>query len=156
MKANIGLSEKNSKAVADILKIVLADEYVLYTKTRNYHWNVEAPNFQELHKFFESQYEILDGVIDETAERIRSLGHYSLGTLKDFLATTRLTEKGAANTAQKMIANLLEDHESIITFLRKGITETADKYGDAGNSDFLTGLLKEHEKMAWMLRSYLA
>ncbi|HEY0262269.1 MAG TPA: DNA starvation/stationary phase protection protein [Chitinophagales bacterium] len=155
MAAKIGISEKNLKASADILKIVLADEFVLYTKTRNYHWNVESASFMELHKLFEGQYEALDEIVDSVAERIRTLGHYSLGTLKEFLATTRLTEKGDATTAKKMIANLLADHEDIATFLRKAIDETGNKYGDAGTSDFLTGLLKEHEKTAWFLRSYL-
>lgn len=155
MAAKIGISEKNLKGSADILKIVLADEFVLYTKTRNYHWNIEGASFLELHKLFQEQYEALDEIIDNTAERIRSLGHYSIGTLKDFLATTRLTEKGEANSSKKMIANLLADHEDIAVYLRKAINETANKYGDAGTSDFLTGLLEQHEKTAWFLRSYL-
>lgn len=154
MGAKIGISEKNLKASADILKIVLADEFVLYTKTRNYHWNIEGASFWEYHKLFEEQYEALDKIMDETAERIRMLGHYSIATLKEFLATTRLTEKGDASSAKKKVENLLADHEDIATYLRKAIEETA-KLGDTGTSDFLTGLLKHHEKTAWFLRSYL-
>ena len=64
MKANIGISDKNSKEVASVLNKILADEYLLYTKTRNYHWNIEGSNFMEMHLFFESQYNTIDEAID--------------------------------------------------------------------------------------------
>jgi len=50
---------------------------------------------------------------------------------------------------------LLEDHESIIRSLRKDITVVADVSKDLGTADFMTGLMEQHEKMAWMLRSHL-
>ncbi len=153
---NIGISEKNRAGAVELLNRLLSDEYVLYTKTRNYHWNVTGPDFSELHKFFESQYEALDGIVDETAERARSLGGNSLGTLKEFLQHTSLKEfPGDDPAAKKMIANLLADHESLIQALRRDLAVCAEKYQDMGTSDFLTGLLEQHEKMAWMLRSYL-
>ena len=152
---NIGIADKNRKAVAGILNRILADEYVLYTKTRNYHWNVTGPDFSELHKFFEAQYEELDEIIDETAERARSLGSDSFGSLKEFLAATRLKEKpGERPASKKMIANLLTDHEEVIRQLREDLEAAAETYHDMGTSDFLTGLMEQHEKMAWMLRSY--
>src|SRR3990167_7412575 len=92
MKTNLGIDAKNLEGSISILNKLLSDEYVLYTKTRNYHWNVTGPDFSELHKFFESQYEELDDAIDEVAERARSLGGRSLGTLKEFLQSTRLKE----------------------------------------------------------------
>ena len=93
MNTEIAISKDNLKAVADILNKLLSDEYVLYTKTRNAHWNVEGINFIELHKFFQSQYEEIDEIIDNTAERIRALGHYSLGSLKDFLELTHISDE---------------------------------------------------------------
>jgi len=54
-----------------------------------------------------------------------------------------------------MIANLLADHETIIRELRKDIDDSLEKYGDVGTSDFLTDLIRQHEKMAWFLRSFL-
>lgn len=155
MKTNIGLSDKNRKGCVDILNRVLSDEYVLYTKTRNYHWNVTGSDFNELHKFFESQYEELDGIIDEVAERARALSGNSLGTLKEFLEQTRLKEFPANYpAASKMIANLLTDHEALIQSLREDLAASAEQFGDMGTSDFLTGLMEQHEKMAWMLRSF--
>ena len=156
MKANIGIKDANRQAVATILSKLLADEFVLYTKTRNAHWNVEGADFYDKHKFFESQYEELDEVMDNVAERIRQLGHYAPATLKEFLKLTHLSEKGfEKNDAKTFMKELLTDHESIIIFLRENIDAIDEKYGDAGTSDFATGLLEQHEKMAWFLRAHL-
>ncbi|HLK30299.1 MAG TPA: DNA starvation/stationary phase protection protein [Puia sp.] len=156
MNANIGISPENTKAVAEILFVVLADEYVLYTKTRNAHWNVEGIDFYAKHTFFEMQFGELDELIDEVAERIRSLGHYTPATLKSFLSLTRLTEQLTNNNSSAgFIKELLSDHESIIIKLRENINRIANDLQDVGTSDFLTGLLEKHEKMAWFLRSHL-
>jgi starvation-inducible DNA-binding protein len=155
MKPNIGIANKNLQEVANILNTLLADEVVLYIKTRNYHWNIVSPSFLELHKFFEEQYNELDELMDSVAERTRNLGHYALGTLKAFSKATRLTEGQDEGSPEKMIKNLLDDHETIIREIRNVLKSVSDKYDDAGSNDFLTGVMKQHEKMAWMLRSYL-
>ena len=155
MKANIGLTEKNAGATALILNKLLADEQVLYAKTRNYHWNYEGDNFMEMHKFYEEQYGELAEIIDEIAERIRKIGHYAEGRLKEYLGLTDLTEPSTTNDQQKQVKNLLDDHETIIRYTRKQIDIIDEKYKDAGTVDFLTGVMKQHEKMAWMLRAYL-
>ena len=156
MNANIGLKESARAKVLAVLDPVLADEYVLYTKTRNFHWNVVGPRFNDMHKFFETQYGILDGHVDAVAERSRALGGRALGSLKEFLAAARLKESlGRTLKETVMLAELLRDHESLIRTLRADVDETA-RLGDAGTADFLTGLLEEHEKMAWMLRSFVS
>ncbi len=93
MNTNIGIADKNRKAVALELTKLLADEFLLYTKTRNAHWNIEGKDFHSMHLFFESQYKKLEEIVDEVAERIRQLGHYAPATLKEFLELTHLTEK---------------------------------------------------------------
>ena len=157
MKANIGISEENRNAVSAQLAKLLADEFVLYTKTRNAHWNIEGPDFHAMHLFFESQYEQLDEVMDSVAERIRKIGHYAPATLTQLLQLTHLTEATAnKNDSAGFIKELLQDHESIITFIRGNINPFANDYHDAGTSDFITGLLETHEEMAWMLRAHFA
>ena len=156
MKTNIGISEENRAAVAAQLAKLLADEFVLYTKTRNAHWNVEGPDFHSMHLFFESQYEELDEIMDSVAERIRMLGHYAPATLKSFLQLTHLGElTERSNDSLGFIRELVEDHDSIIQFIRGNINPFANEYGDAGTSDFVTGLMETHEKMVWFLRSHL-
>ena len=156
MQPNIGIKPENLSAVSHLLNGILADEFLLYTKTRNAHWNVEGPDFHDKHKFFEGQYEQLDEIMDEVAERIRILGHYAPATLKDFLKLTRLTEQmREKNDSAGFIRELLADHETIIIAMRECIDRFANEFKDVGTSDFITGLMEEHEKMAWMLRSHL-
>ncbi|WP_276480304.1 Dps family protein [Paraflavitalea pollutisoli] len=156
MAPAIGIDQQHLTEVAHTLTKLLADEYLLYTKTRNAHWNVEGPDFYSKHKFFEAQYEQLDEIMDDVAERIRSIGHYAPATLKQFLQLTHLTELiREPNTSAGYEKELLGDHESIIVFLRGNINRFANELQDAGTSDFITGLVETHEKMAWMLRSHL-
>jgi starvation-inducible DNA-binding protein len=156
MNASIGITPANLQAVASELSKLLADEFLLYTKTRNAHWNVEGADFHTKHIFFEQQYEQLDDIMDSVAERIRQLGHYAPATLQSFLQLTHLTEKlGQPNDSLGFIKELLTDHENIIIFLREKITPFANQYGDAGTSDYITGLMETHEKMAWFLRAHL-
>lgn len=155
MAANIGIPAKHLQSLSTMLNTLLADEYVLYTKTRNYHWNVRGPQFMDLHKFFEGQYEELAEIIDQVAERNRSLGHFAVGTMKQYLNLTRLTEDDKATNSKQMLQNLLNDHETIARVLRNDLVAATEKHKDAGTGDFLTGLLEQHEKMAWFLRSYL-
>jgi len=156
MDAKIGIKEGALARVARELSKVLADEFVLYTKTRNTHWNVEGPDFYNKHKFFEGQYNAIDEIVDDVAERIRTLGHYAPATLKDYLKLTQLTEASReANDSSGFIKELLSDHEGIIIRLRENVDQFAAEGKDFGTSDFITGLIEKHEKMAWMLRSHL-
>jgi starvation-inducible DNA-binding protein len=156
MSPNIGLLEEQREGVVAILSTLLADEYLLYTKTRNYHWNVVGPQFNDLHKFFEAQYNELNEIVDDVAERGRVLGGHALGTMTEFLKYTRLEEQaGYYPDARDMIADLLADHEALIRYLRGDLETCAERYHDAGTNDFLTGLMEQHEKMAWMLRAFL-
>jgi len=156
MEARIGISPENLGKVAHELNKILADEFVLYTKTKNAHWNVEGPDFHSKHVFFEDQFGQLDEIIDSVAERIRSLGHYAPATLKSFLGLTHFSEAlHEKNDSAGFIHELLSDHESLIIHLRGNINSFANELRDIGTSDFLTGLLETHEKMAWMLRAHL-
>lgn len=153
-ETNIGIVESNKQSVADELNKLLADEFVLYTKTRKFHWNVEGAQFHDLHLFFEKQYNQLALIIDEVAERVRKLGHYALGSMKHYLKEASLLEnEDKANTADSMLQELLDDHETIIRRLRSDIEKFQEKYKDAGSADFITGLVEQHETMAWMLRA---
>jgi starvation-inducible DNA-binding protein len=156
VKTNIGLSDDSRKGVVEILNARLCDEYTLYTKTRKYHWNVVGPRFHQLHEFFEEQYEIIEEIIDETAERARQLGGKSFGTMEEFVRHSSIKEDpGEYPDANKMIANLLKDHEAIIQTLRKNADECDEEYEDMGTNDFLLEGMQKHEKMAWMLRAHL-
>jgi starvation-inducible DNA-binding protein len=152
---NIDIADSNRKKVAERLNLLLANEYVLYTKTLKFHWNVVGPFFGPLHALFQKQYEQLLDIVDEVAERVRALDHMSHGTLKEFAANTTLPEEPGKNPdSAAMIRLLLEDHEAIIRQIRKDI-DYVTELQDMGTNNFLSELIETHEKTAWMLRAHL-
>lgn len=152
---NTGLEPEQRSGVVEALNQLLADEYLLYTKTRKYHWNVVGPRFHDLHLFFEKQYEELDEIIDQVAENARQFGGVALGTLAEFARESRLKEKPGENPdAEQMIADLLADHETIARELREDIEKADEELEAQDAADFLTSVLEQHNKMAWMLRSF--
>lgn len=156
IEPQIGIDAKNRSDIGAILNATLADEFVIYVKTLNYHWNVLGMNFNDLHLFFGKQYEELAGFVDMVAERVRILGLHPFSTMQEFIAGSHLKEAaGQVTTAKEMIKNLLDDHETLIRQMRADADATA-QLQDMGTNNFLIGLLEKHEKMAWMLRSYLS
>jgi starvation-inducible DNA-binding protein len=152
--AEIGIKKSNRKAVVEMLEQLLADEFLMYTKYRNSHWNVEGHDFHTKHVFFEEEYGKLETILDAVAERIRMLGFYSPGTMKRFLELSHLEENGPEkNDSISFMEILLEDHQTVIAFIRKSISENAEEHNDEGTADFITGILQQHEEMAWMLRA---
>jgi starvation-inducible DNA-binding protein len=156
MKTNIGIQKKDLTAITELLSIVLADQVTLYTKTRKFHWNVCGESFMELHKLFQNQYTQLEESIDSSAERISKLGGKTIGTMQEFSKLTSIKEHpNKYPSSKEMLLELLEDHESIIINLRKCIDQCSNKFNDVGTADYLTGLIEEHETIAWTLRRYL-
>ncbi|QOW11828.1 DNA starvation/stationary phase protection protein [Kaistella flava (ex Peng et al. 2021)] len=154
--ANIGISEEHKQTIADQLSKILADEFLLYSKTLNAHWNIEGPDFHTAHVYLEALYNDQQGIVDTVAERIRALGHYVPAQLQKYLQLTHLSEQPLdKNDSQSLFAELLRDHESIIVFLRENIKPMADQLKAEGISDYITGLMEYHEKTAWMLRAHL-
>ncbi|WP_297983358.1 DNA starvation/stationary phase protection protein [uncultured Chryseobacterium sp.] len=155
MKPDLGITEKNLKSLNEMLNKVLADGNVLYIKLRKFHWNLSGDNFMELHQLFENQYDAVAEAIDEVAERISTLGGVAIGTTSEFAKHSQLKETpGKVPDNQSMLRELVGDHEAIVKSLRQFVDDSDEKYGDKGTSDFLTGLMTDHEKMAWKLRKY--
>lgn len=156
MKPNIGITEKELKNSSTILATILSNEMTLYVKTRKAHWNVTGESFMELHKLFQNHYQQLEESIDEIAERIGKLGHKTIGTMNEFSKLATIKEHpGKYESSKDMLKELLKDHETIIVELRGNIETCAKKNNDVGTADYLTGLMEQHETIAWILRRYL-
>jgi starvation-inducible DNA-binding protein len=153
---NIGLTDEQRAGVIDLLNHDLADSYLLVVKTKKFHWDVVGPQFISLHELWDKQYVAISANIDAIAERIRSLGGYPIGTMKGFLEYGSLSEHpGNIPMATGMVAALVEDHEQIVRNLREHIDGCSENFHDEGTADFLTGIMEQHEEMAWMLRSFI-
>jgi starvation-inducible DNA-binding protein len=151
---DLGVAKEQLPGITAILKTLLADEVILYTRLRNYHWNVNGPHFYPLHQLFEAQYDEVEDIIDDVAERIRQFGVTAPGTLAEFQQMARLKEQpGEVPAAMAMVATLAADHEALVRFLREDIETIDDEADEVGVEDLLTGLLQQHQKMAWMLRA---
>lgn len=154
-KAKLGFKSNSQKEMSQGLSTLLADSYMLYIKTHNFHWNVEGPMFNTLHLMFMDQYTELWNSLDLIAERIRALGEYAPGSYKQFAALTSIKESEKVPKATKMIEELLAGHEIVIQTARKLFPLAEDEH-DEVSCDLLTQRLQVHEKTAWMLRSLLA
>lgn len=154
MEAHVGVAPKGHAAMQLVLVDLLADEYVLLIKTRKYHWNVTGPTFHDLHGVFGAQYEALNTLTDDIAERLRQLGPEAPGTMTEFLKYATLTETPGKNPdALGMVKDLLADHEALIQTLRGHLVRCRPTCDDLGTLNFLTDVLQSHEKTAWMLRA---
>jgi len=156
MKAlNIGLSEQQRTVSIDRLNVTLSDLYLLLIKTKKFHWDVVGPQFMTLHKLWDEQYQTIEKEIDAVAERARQLGGYPVGTAAGFLRHAKVKEHpGQVANATESVAMLVDDHELVVRTMREAI-ESCEEAKDRGTADFFTGLMQQHEEMAWMLRSFL-
>jgi starvation-inducible DNA-binding protein len=151
IQPNIGLDSDTRRSVVEILNQTLADETLLMLKTRHAHWNGCGPDFFELHIFFDTQFKQLNDISDDIAERVRMLGGFAIGGLNEILTHARLVERPGETP---YILCLLADHEALIRFLREDTQKCSEEHEDEGTSDLLVSIMRIHEKMAWILRSY--
>ena len=154
MHMDTGISTEDRAKMVESLSKVLADAYMLYLKTHNFHWNVTGPLFSSLHVMFEEQYTEQWNALDEIAERIRALGHFAPATYKRYAELSSITEEPEVLSSKEMIRQLVDGNEILIRTLRAGV-KVADELDDYPTADMLTTRMEVHEKNAWMLRSFL-
>lgn len=154
MELNTGMNENQRASVSGSLNKILADTYLLYVKTQNYHWNVTGIEFFSVHKMFDEQYHEMAEAIDEIAERIRALGFFVEATLDAFKKISSIKEDGLVHSKLEMLKNLVEGHEVVIRDARN-LASLAEKHNDQATVDLMARRLGVHEKAAWMLRSQI-
>lgn len=155
--ANIVSLHNPSKTekLAKQLGVLLADTYMLYLKTQNFHWNVTGPHFSSLHAMFMQQYTDLSLAIDDAAERIRSLGHYAPGSMTAYSKLANIADAPSnPPSAMEMVKILAKDHKTIIASCKK-VLDLADDLDDEPTEDYAVQRLTVYEKNAWMLNSIL-
>lgn len=148
------INENDRNKIVEGLSLVLAESYILYLKTHNFHWNVTGPMFQPLHSVFDGQYTELAEAVDEIAERIRALGFPAPGSFSEFQSLSSIEEASGQPNAMEMIKELLDDHETLSRTANK-VAATAQEGSDEGTADLMIQRIQEHDKTAWMLRSFL-
>jgi starvation-inducible DNA-binding protein len=141
--------------LSDDLKTLLATEYAFVIKAQLFHWNVEGPDFAQLHKFFGKIYqEVYDNAIDRTAEYIRTLDDYTPGSFERFQELSEIQGQTKIPRARLMIEELLSDNSVMIDLLNRTF-ESAQSQRQEGIANFIAERIDAHGKHGWMLRSFL-
>ena len=141
--------------IADDLKILLATEYAFSVKAQLFHWNVEGPDFAQLHEFFGNLYEeVYNNSIDRTAELIRTLDEYTPGSFERFSELSMVPGQVKIPRAQLMIEELVANNQQLIELLNQCF-ESAVQERQEGIANFIAERLDAHGKHGWMLRSFL-
>jgi starvation-inducible DNA-binding protein len=153
-KIDLGMDDKQRRAIAAGLSKLLADTYTLYLKTHNFHWNVTGPQFNSLHLMFEGQYTELALAVDLIAERIRALGEPAPGSYSAFAKLASISEAEGNPSATDMVRILADDQLAVVRTARS-VFPLADAANDEPTADLLTQRMQVHEKTAWMLRANL-
>ena len=138
--------------VANMLGTVLADTFMLYLKTHQFHWNVEGPLFPMLHDLFGKQYTALWESVDRIAERIRALDYPAPMGFNVFAQMTTLRDVTDVPMAIDMVRMLADDHMQCAQACQNGF-RLATEAGDDTTANLLLELVEAHQKDAWMLRS---
>lgn len=156
MKTTAEAELDTRREVGRLLNLLLADEYMLYKITRDYHWNVMGADYHSLRLQFQIQHEEAARLVDDVAEKVRGL---ELGThisWKDLMETARCSAPaGLGLPSQRMLVELLRAHDEIITQLSADAKVCLYYLGDADTAAFLGDLRERHENAAWMLLAQL-
>jgi starvation-inducible DNA-binding protein len=141
--------------LADNLKTLLATQYAYVIKAQFFHWNVEGPDFAQLHKFFGKIYqEVYDNAIDQTAEFVRVLDDYTPGSFERFGELSQIQGQTKVPRARLMLTELLADTQTLIDLLNSTF-DSAEEEDQQGIIDFLSGRIDAMGKHRWMLKSFL-
>lgn len=141
--------------LADALKTLLATEYAYAVKAQFFHWNVEGPDFAQLHSFFGMLYDdVNDNAIDQTAEYIRTLDDYTPGSFERFQELSVIQGQTKVPRARLMIEELLANNGQMIELLNKTF-EVATAENQQGIANFIAERIDAHGKWGWQLKSFL-
>ena len=140
--------------LADSLKTLLATNFAYYLKAQGFHWNVEGPDFSELHAFFQNIYEDAYSALDPTAEYIRYLGEYSPASLERFSELTEISGQTKIPRARLMLEELKVNNDQMLELLTRCFDEASND-NEQGIANFIAERLSAHGKYRWQLTSYL-
>lgn len=147
--------KEDTRELIAALNVFLADTAIVYYKTHAFHWNVEGENFYAIHLMFEKFYTKLWKSMDETAERIRSLGERVPTKYADLLQNATIEENETSPQIQAMVRILRDDYLALSQKAYK-VCAIAKTHGDLVTMDMMTKRSTFLEKAAWMLHSTLS
>lgn len=174
VKLNTGIPDDERMKIIEELNKLLADVYVTFVQSRNFHWNVVGPNFIALHSKFKELYEMMDTIGDDIAERIRALDGNPVATMAQWLDKASLKEVPTLLADEEMVVILINNLESIVSCMRELCEDEEDETDETDETEetkaepnevdveideatetMLGAQMVDIEKQVWMLRSFL-
>jgi starvation-inducible DNA-binding protein len=151
LETPIDLSNDASSAVTAALNEILADTFVLFVKTKNFHWHVSGPHFRDYHLMFDEQAEQIFATVDELAERVRKIGGTTLRSLGHVSKLAKLSENNEDFVApHAMLAELIADHKKLVANMRKAHA-LANDCNDVATASLLETFIDGAERRLWFL-----
>ena len=133
------------------LRDLLADVFVLYVKTKNFHWHMSGPHFRDYHLLLDEQATQVFAMIDEIAERARKLGGTTIRSISDISRHQRITDNNAEFVApHDMLVELRGDNQELTRSLR-GAHELCDRHLDVATASLIENWIDETERRTWFL-----
>ena len=137
--------------VSAILRHLLADVFVLYLKTKNFHWHMSGPQFRDYHLLLDEQAEQILAMTDDIAERARKIGGLTLRSIGDIARHQRLADNDRPSvTPHAMLTELAEDNVTLTRFLR-GAHEVCDTHNDFATTSLIENWIDQTERRTWFL-----
>ena len=134
--------------IPEILLKALANTYTLYSASQIAHWNIEGPEFVQLHQLFSDSYSDAADAVDSIAERIRQLDVIIPKTLSELISHT--TAK--FDSEQSYVDQIKSIHEKLVEQWND-IAVVAEAAEDSATVDMAGKRAGQHDKFVWILRS---
>ena len=149
-----GMSRTDGVEVAAILQDRLNALQDLALTLKHVHWNVVGPHFIAVHEMLDPQVEAVREMVDETAERIATLGTSPIGTPGALVQARSWDdyEIGRAGALEHLGA-LEVVYSGVIEAHRKAIDATEDP--DPITQDMLIDQASKLELFHWFVRAHL-
>ncbi|HVU18371.1 MAG TPA: DNA starvation/stationary phase protection protein [Candidatus Didemnitutus sp.] len=145
------LSETAVRDISGALNALLADVFALYLKTKNFHWHLSGPHFNEYHLMLDRQGEEIIGITDDLAERVRKIGGTTIRSIGHIARLQRITDNDAEFVdAHGMLAELREDNQDL-TARMIALHDLCNDANDVATTSMLEIWIDQAEKRAWFL-----
>ncbi|MDX2129351.1 MAG: DNA starvation/stationary phase protection protein [Chloroherpetonaceae bacterium] len=140
-----------TEVVIQAINRQIANTYLLSIKYKKFHWHVSGPFFKQLHDLFDMHHGQLLTIIDDLAERSRSIGGHPIATASEFINNSELEEAMGYNFSPlQMVEMLYSDSDLIIDSLHEDIIQATND-SDPGTADLFTSIVQTIQKQAWFL-----
>ena len=137
--------------ISAALRELLADVFVLYLKTKNFHWHMSGPHFRDYHLLLDEHGDQLFAMTDPIAERIRKIGGLTIKPIGHISRIQRVLDNDADYVdPADMIAELAEDNQTLAARLREA-HNVCDEHRDVATASLIEVWIDETERRTWFL-----